>query len=571
MAKRQPGNPRLQGCVQRIFALLQVSGDVNLCVVAAMHLVYYGASTGPIEVGRRALPKLVALLGRPEVSALNATWAWVVASWFHCLCHDARSCSAAYERVQRLSEEHGLPWVARLAIVNRMWLDLFRFDPVEGRKWVERAELAADPYHPWDLGTLHGARGWLALCEGKPDVALDRGLKAVDVFDEAGSAMQRVNFRILVVIAYFESGQLELARQWAEQMRDIAGAGITSFQLASVLIWEANIALAQGDRNLMLDRLRQALHIGKRSETGFIFYNWCGPWMPRLCSEALAAGVEVEYVRELIREYEYLPPSPFEPLWPWPVRVFTLGEFALMRCGQPVEFGRKAPRRVLAVMKYLIAHGGKAVPLRQLADALWPDAEGDAALKSLGVALARLRKLLGRHDALVVNDESVSIDMQRVWIDVRALEHLIAEADPAASEGDGARASEIAARLLSLYRGEFLASDRDEPWALRPRVRVRARFVRCLAQIGARLEASQRWNLAADCYRRGLEADDVAEEFYQGLMRCHRALAQPAQGIAVFERLRQTLSAALGLEPSPATQRLAQELQAQHSQSVVNR
>ncbi len=36
---------------------------------------------------------------------------------------------------------------------------------------------------------------------------------------------------------------------------------------------------------------------------------------------------------------------------------------------------RKAPKKVLALLKAIIAHGGKDVPEQKLIDALWPDEE----------------------------------------------------------------------------------------------------------------------------------------------------------------------------------------------------
>jgi pentatricopeptide repeat protein len=63
-----------------------------------------------------------------------------------------------------------------------------------------------------------------------------------------------------------------------------------------------------------------------------------------------------------------------------------------------------------------------------------------------------------------------------------------------------------------------------------------------------------------DCYARGLDADDLAESFYQGLMRCHAAQGRIAEGIAVFRRLRQTLSVVLGVAPSTASEALVRRL-----------
>ena len=55
---------------------------------------------------------------------------------------------------------------------------------------------------------------------------------------------------------------------------------------------------------------------------------------------------------------------------------------------KPIEFGRKAPKRTLGLLKAIIAFGGKGVPEQRLADALWPELEGDAAHELVGTVVA---------------------------------------------------------------------------------------------------------------------------------------------------------------------------------------
>jgi LuxR family transcriptional regulator, maltose regulon positive regulatory protein len=63
-------------------------------------------------------------------------------------------------------------------------------------------------------------------------------------------------------------------------------------------------------------------------------------------------------------------------------------------------------------------------------------------------------------------------------------------------------------------------------------------------------------------YQRGLDADDLAEAFYQGLMRCHAAAGRTADATATYLRLKQLLSVTFGLKPSATTERLYQSLHA---------
>ena len=55
---------------------------------------------------------------------------------------------------------------------------------------------------------------------------------------------------------------------------------------------------------------------------------------------------------------------------PWALKIFTLGRFGLLSDGKPVRFTRKAQEKPLALLKALIALGGREVHEEQIADAL---------------------------------------------------------------------------------------------------------------------------------------------------------------------------------------------------------
>ena len=63
---------------------------------------------------------------------------------------------------------------------------------------------------------------------------------------------------------------------------------------------------------------------------------------------------------------------------------------------------------------------------------------------------------------------------------------------------------------------------------------------------------------ALDCYLKGLEVDDLAEEFYQGLMNCYHRLDRIADVRAIYQRYRKTFST-LRLEPSTKIETVYQE------------
>ena len=99
-------------------------------------------------------------------------------------------------------------------------------------------------------------------------------------------------------------------------------------------------------------------------------------------------------------------PSQHLENWPWPLKINTLGQFAMERDGEAVRFSGKVQQKPLLLLKALIAFGGREVKEEQLCDALWPDAEGDLAHRSFETTLYRLRLLLGKEAIAVQGREA---------------------------------------------------------------------------------------------------------------------------------------------------------------------
>jgi DNA-binding SARP family transcriptional activator len=289
---------------------------------------------------------------------------------------------------------------------------------------------------------------------------------------------------------------------------------------------------------------------------------WSPKTMARLYAIALAHGIEEKYVAAVIRKRRLPPPEDAMLLesWPWPFRIYTLGRFAVLKNGAPMDFAGKAARKPLELLKALIAFGGSEVSQGSLIDALWPELEGDGAQQAFEMALHRLRKLLADDAILVLKDRRLTLDARYAWVDgwavERALQRLEAalQSGAAPSELDG-----LERQLCALYAGPFLAGE-TEAWTLARRERLRSRFLRALEQLGLRHEASGDWSRALRCHQSGLEIEPLAETLYYRLICCHRSLGQSAEALAVYRRCRQTLTTVLGVPPSPEIETLGAAL-----------
>ncbi|HET6757499.1 MAG TPA: BTAD domain-containing putative transcriptional regulator [Burkholderiales bacterium] len=349
-----------------------------------------------------------------------------------------------------------------------------------------------------------------------------------------------------------ELGDYAGARHHTEEMLGIGRRLGTDRLVYGAHLIRAGIAFSEGDKASVIAALTDAFALGRHRG-----YAGCAWWhraaAAKLCAIALEAGIETEYARGIVRSQKLHPESPEIENWPWPLKVMTLGGFTLLKDDEPITFSRKAPKKVISLLKAIIALGGQNVPERRLMDALWPDDEGDQASEALHVNLHRLRKLLDDPEAIQVQEGKISLDPRRVWADVAAFERLL----------DSAEAPEQTQKALRMYRGAFLPEEAEEPWSVSMRERLRAKFIRHSARMGKHWAEAGQWNDALDCYLHGLEGDDLAEELYQGAMHCYQQLNRRAEALAVYRRMRQTLSITLGIKPSPASEALYRTLSAE--------
>ncbi len=110
-----------------------------------------------------------------------------------------------------------------------------------------------------------------------------------------------------------------------------------------------------------------------------------------------------------------------------PVKIYSLGRFLIEIDGSPIRFAAKAQRKPLEPLKALVALGGETVPVEQLTESLWPEAEGDKAQGSFASTLHRLRGLIGSA-ALRHGDARLTLDTGCCRVDAWAFSCLLQQA-----------------------------------------------------------------------------------------------------------------------------------------------
>jgi len=215
-------------------------------------------------------------------------------------------------------------------------------------------------------------------------------------------------------------------------------------------------------------------------------------------------------------------------------------------------------RGLLAI---LLLHSNELVPADRLIDQLWSDEPPAKAKKSLQVRVANLRKALGPGGGALIVTQSPGyvLRVESDQLDLQRFERLVAAAD-------GTEPGVAAATLreaLALWRGSPLADLGYEEFVQGPIARLEELR---LAAVEKRIEAELAMGSSADLVQElsGLVAEHPLRERLRGqlMLALYRAGRQ-AEALSAYRETRRVLDEELGLEPSPALQRLERAILSQ--------
>ena len=564
MAFRQPHHPDISKWRERGAPFVHGSGDIDLRLQAAIQLAVhdlwkgnFGRATFMLEQAqdmarsRRISPMTEITIRNGQV--LHAFFTGALTS----------GVTIALDAV-RMADETGVHILDRQVLGNGAACALSTGDfaaAVELLKKMENSLREGWGWKAFDTGYYHLLLGWQKSHRNDFSAASQHLELAIDCMPVAGFVAVDALLFNLMAINLRDLGDAERAGAYLSQAYEIACGMKSGFLEFFCLCNSVHLALDASREQEAIDLLRQAMTLGSKG-------GYAGEWfwrrpsaLMRLCVKALENDIEVEYVRGLIRRHSLVPSTP--PLhidtWPWPLKIMTFGTFELIRDEQPVALTGKA-KKPLELLKALIAFGGKNVSQERLSDALWPEADGDLAKSSFDTTLHRLRKILGNDKILHIQAGRLSIDPGHCWIDAWAFDRHCRWIEFALNDNghnvDTERLILYFEKGAALYKGSFLHDDTEQPWATSMREHIRSRFLLLIESAGGYYETLKQWEKAAAWYRKGIEVDSLAEEFYQGLMVCNQQLGQTEQAMKIYQRCCAALSVGLDLTPSPKTEKI---------------
>ncbi|MFQ5923963.1 MAG: protein kinase, partial [Anaerolineales bacterium] len=226
------------------------------------------------------------------------------------------------------------------------------------------------------------------------------------------------------------------------------------------------------------------------------------------------------------------------------LQVSLLGRFAVELDGTPVEI---PPRASQSLFAYLVLHRDSSQRREMLAGQFWPDSDETNARNNLRHALWQIRSALGQ-DVFVADKVTLSVDTDLAWVvDVDAL-------------GTDASASvDVMLKAAEQYKGDLLPGFYDD-WVILERERLRDVYARLMEQMLDALIEAKRWGEVSEWAERWIATGHVPEPAFRALMVSHAARGDQAGVATVYGRCVDTLERDLGVEPSPQTQMLHEQL-----------
>ncbi len=559
---RQPQHPELDTWTKRALSLARDNKNIETEILMLFHTATHAMFMGGFPKAAPFIESIGGLTKSTKISPLGQITAIMAESTCYMLSGSNKKGLEIASRGLKISQETGVHVMDLILLGYAAGYALDIEDLKTADNELEKMSALSDRAAPFQKSFYHHLKSREALIRKNLSLADHHAKLASKLITMAGRDFNIGLCWLREAMILYRLGEYQQAVRLQKNTLNIARHSKSGILESKALLTGAYFALDQGDETVGLNLLKKALVMAK--ELQYYFSSDDDPSVTaRLCATAIETGIEVDHAQDIIRNRKLVlddPPLHLEN-WPWAIQIYTLGRFNMLIDGKPFKFHKKTQKKPLEMLKVLVSFGeDQKVSKAQLSDILWPDVEGDKAQRSFDTTLHRLRQLFGHDKAIILQESRLNLDLRYCWVDSMAFERILKQAEDYAKKEDRKNAIQSLEKAVALYKGPFLGGEADEPWAISYDERLRSKFLRAIEKLGDYLEEKGDLNRAVDCFQKAIEVDDVAEMFYRRLMICLKKLDRRSDAISTYKRCEKTLSASLGLEPSPKTKAIKESL-----------
>jgi WD40 repeat protein/DNA-binding SARP family transcriptional activator/energy-coupling factor transporter ATP-binding protein EcfA2 len=245
--------------------------------------------------------------------------------------------------------------------------------------------------------------------------------------------------------------------------------------------------------------------------------------------------------------------------------VSLVGRIAVRSSGTALDERALPGRQPRLAFALLLLERHRAVTRDELAENLWVERRPDTWETAIRGVIGRVRGFvvasgLGGRDALRTQLGSYRIELaDPVEVDVEVATAALRRAERALGSGDPRRAAEEANRARGVLVRPLLPGI-EGPWVEDRRRDLHLCVLRSLELLAEARIALGEHGYAVRAAEDAIALDALRESAHRSLVRALAGSGNGAAAVRAYERCRRLLAEELGVDPSPATQRLQQEL-----------
>ncbi|MBF0464257.1 MAG: hypothetical protein HQK94_04135 [Nitrospirae bacterium] len=425
----------------------------------------------------------------------------------------------AVEEGLTISSDTGIEFL-ELALYGQMIHALLQKDDVnKAQEYLNRMLESRKTFQSFELIYYNHQSSLIAARCGKFSEAIYYAENSLKAAVESGSPFLAMIHTYALVNVLIEAGQYEKTDRYFLKIMEIGKRTKSPFAEYLCLIMKSLISAHTGDDTSFSDYFKEAIEFSKQN--GAFIFSYFYPANFLIYKKALALGIEVDYVKSVIKSIGMTADDSCMEIkdWPWQVKIYALGRFQIQVDGRPVSLSGKVQKMPFSLLKALTSFGSMEQPGQCIADTLWPDSDGDLAQISFNTTLHRLRSFFQNKDVINYSNGYIKLNRKVVWSDVFALEHLLKKSEQLlkndTKENNCDTVFALFEQALDLYRGDFLPADEDKPWALANREKIKQKFINYCKTSGQFFIKHKKWEAALMCYRKLIETDTDNGETYK--------------------------------------------------------
>jgi DNA-binding SARP family transcriptional activator len=425
------------------------------------------------------------------------------------------------DRLRDEVEEAGAPWLERMARAA-----LVLFGPLATDALDNLGDACQRDGDRWGEALVAFMSGICHLRRGAVGVPYFE--RAAIMFDELGAGVLATVAHGYLALAAQAAGDIDLAVRSAQQTRSLASlldvpgaAGLAALALGRVFGDEREFTRAMELLN-PLGTWEWHQGLGAVSEGHAPSH----PSEPRRSLDLVADGNGA------------LSPASAPPVAA-AVQLRCLGGFSLAVHGRPVDESAAKPME-RALLHLLSMRAGEQVHREALIEAMWPEADRDAGLHRLQVAISSLRRLIASEQdgpALLLSREGDSYRLvlpEDAEVDLWQMDAHLRRAALARGTDQLRLEEESLTAALAVYRGQLLPGDGPADWVVTRRQALHAAAVDATARLASLRLQKGELQAAAETARNGLSLDRYRDDLWKLLIeaadRCgHHAEAGQAR------------------------------------------